>query len=288
MDVKIENNDLVVGVRSKGAELFSVVSAGREYMWSGNPAFWGKTSPVLFPIVGTLKDDNFFIGGNSYTLSRHGFARDAEFDVKQVAKDKAHFTLNSSEDSLKKYPFSFSLTMTYSLQDNFLNVEYTVENKGNNDMFFSLGAHPAFKVPLIDGSAYNDHYLEFNKNETAPKWPISAKGLIELTPVPFLDHTQRINLRKDLFREDAIVLKHLNSNSVSLKSNSHAHGLEFYFDGFPYLGIWAARNADFVCIEPWCGIADSVNHDQDFTKKEGIEKIKPNMSWSRSWKVRFF
>jgi galactose mutarotase-like enzyme len=290
MNIKIENNDLLVNIRSKGAELFSIVSKGTglEYMWSGDPAFWGKTSPVLFPIVGTLKDDKYFIDGNSHTLTRHGFARDAEFDGRQLSSDKAQFTLNSNEDSLKKYPFDFSLKITYALLAKFLVVEYSVENKGKGDMFFSLGAHPAFKVPLINGTLYEDHYLEFNKEETAPRWPISDRGLIKVEPVPFLDRTVRINLNKELFYNDAIVLKHLNSNIISIKATTHSHGLDFHFDGFPFLGLWAARNADFVCIEPWCGIADSVNHNSDFSKKEGIEKIASNASWKRMWKVRLF
>jgi len=290
MDFKLENGELVVKIHSKGAELFSVIAAttGLEYMWSGDAAFWGKTSPVLFPIVGTLKDDTFILDGKSYVLSRHGFARDKEFEVRQPSNDRAVFMLNSNVDSLKKYPFIFSLTITYSLASNFLTVEYLVENKSKEDMFFSLGAHPAFKVPLIDGSKYEDSYLEFNKSEVAPRWPISDKGLIEETPIPFLDRSSRINLNKELFYNDAIVLKDLNSDLVSLMATTHSHGLDFHFDGFSYLGLWAARNADFVCIEPWCGIADSVSHNQDLTKKEGMEKIKPNSTWSRAWKVRFF
>src|SRR5688572_15590098 len=189
MDVTLENKDLAVKVHSKGAELFSVLNkdTGLEYMWSGDPAFWGKTSPVLFPIVGTLKDDKFILNGNTFTLSRHGFARDATFEVKQLAGDKAQFKLMSDESSLKKYPFNFSLTISYSLQADFLHVEYTVENNSKEDMLFSLGAHPAFKVPLTKETAYEDYFLEFNKSETAPRWPISAKGLIEEKPVNFLD-----------------------------------------------------------------------------------------------------
>lgn len=290
MDIRIENERLKVKVHSKGAELFSVVNVGtgKEYMWSGDPAFWSKTSPVLFPIVGTLKDDKYILDGRTYTLSRHGFARDLEFDVQQPANDRAVFTLNSSPDTLEKYPFDFSLTITYSLHENFLNVEYAVGNKSAQDMFFSLGAHPAFKVPLMDGTKYGDNYLEFNQTETSPRWPISDNGLIEENPIPFLVGTSRINLNKELFYKDAIVLKHLKSNVVSLKATTHSHGLDFHFDGFPYLGLWAARNADFVCIEPWCGIADSVGHNQDLTMKEGIEKISPDNLWKRMWKVRFF
>lgn len=290
MDIKLQNSELVVKVRSKGAELFSVVAdaSGLEYMWSGDPTFWGKTSPVLFPIVGTLKDDTFFINGNSYKLSRHGFARDAEFEVEQLSEHSARFILNSDESSLKKYPYVFTLTITYSLHLDSLHVEYTVENKGKGDMFFSLGAHPAFRVPIVNGSTYEDHFLEFNKNEIAPRWPISEKGLIEHTPVSFLENTKRIDLSRKLFYQDAIVLKHLSSDCISLKSNVHSHGLDFYFKDFPFLGLWAARNADFVCIEPWCGIADSVNHNYEFSEKEGIEKIASNESWKRTWRVRPF
>jgi galactose mutarotase-like enzyme len=290
MDVTLENKDLVAKVHSKGAELYSLVNkdSGLEYMWSGDPAFWGKTSPVLFPIVGTLKDDKFIVNENTFTLSRHGFARDATFEVMQLAGDKAQFKLKSDESSLKKYPFDFSLTITYALQADFLHVEYTVENNSKDDMLFSLGAHPAFKVPLTKETVYEDYFLEFNKSETAPRWPISAKGLIEEKPVSFLDDSQRIDLTRELFREDAIVLKHLKSTCISLKSATHSHGLDFYFDGFPYIGLWAARNADFVCIEPWCGIADSVRHDQQLAKKEGIEKIRPESAWSRTWKVRLY
>jgi len=290
MDVTLENKDLITKVHSKGAELFSVFNrnTGLEYLWSADPAFWGKSSPVLFPIVGTLRDDKFIFHGDSYALSRHGFARDASFEIIKRDSDKVRFTLKSDETSLKKYPFNFSLAIMYSLQDNFLQVEYVVENTGKEDMFFSLGAHPAFRVPLVEGTDYEDYYLEFNKKETAPRWPISAKGLIEQKSIPFFDHSDRIDLSKKLFLEDAIVLKHLNSNRISLKSAGHSHGLDFYFDGFPYIGLWAAPNADFVCIEPWCGIADSVSHDQDLTTKEGIEKVGPKSSWSRMWKVGFF
>lgn len=290
MDITIENNNLLVKIHSKGAELFSVFnkSTGLEYMWSGNPAFWGKTSPVLFPIVGTLKEDKFVFDGKSYTLSRHGFARDREFDVNQTANDKVQFILNSDEASLRKYPFSFSLTISYSLVADALHVQYEVENRNNGELYFSLGAHPAFKVPLMSGTTYEDYYLEFNEKETAWRWPISDKGLIEEHPVVFLDNSSRIDLRRELFYEDAIVLKHLRSRVVSLRATTHSHGLDFYFEGFPFIGLWAARNADFVCIEPWCGIADSVTHNQDLTKKEGIERITANATWTRTWKARFF
>ena len=155
-------------------------------------------------------------------------------------------------------------------------------------MYFSIGGHPAFKVPLVNGTTYNDHYLEFSKAENAPRWPIADGGLIKNEPTDFLKNTAKLPLTKDLFKDDALVFKHLRSEMVSIKSTSHTHGLDFYLDGFPYLGIWAAKNADFVCIEPWCGIADRVNHDQHLANKEGIETIQKGEDWSRTWKVKFY
>jgi galactose mutarotase-like enzyme len=140
----------------------------------------------------------------------------------------------------------------------------------------------------VEGKKYEDYHLLFNKNETISRWPISPEGMIMSPPTPLLNNERRINITRELFHHDALVFKRLQSDMVSIKSDGDAHGLDFYFDGFPFLGIWAQKNADFVCIEPWCGIADSVNHDQEFTRKEGIEKIGAGVSWSRVWKVRFY
>lgn len=290
MDVVIENDDLVAGVKSKGAELFSVVNkkTNLEYMWSGDPQFWAKTSPVLFPIVGTLKDNAFLFMDKRYNLDRHGFARDMEFDAAESQSDSVVFTLKNTSILKEKYPFDFQLSLKYTIRENFLHVSYIVQNTGPDAMYFSVGGHPAFKVPLVEGSTYEDHYLQFNKIETAPRWPISSAGLIETNATPFLENTDKIALTKTLFQQDALVLKHLRSDMVSLKSSAHQHGLDFHFEGFPFLGIWAAKNADFVCIGPWCGIADSVKHNQELTSKEGIEVLNTKEVWSKTWKVRFY
>jgi galactose mutarotase-like enzyme len=290
MNTVIENSNLRVAIKSTGAELFSVVNKHTtlEYMWSGNPEFWGKTSPVLFPIVGTLKDNTFLFNKKKYILERHGFARDIEFDITASKKDAVAFALKSTPQSMEKYPFDFELALTYTLHENFLHVNYSVQNNGQEEMYFSIGGHPAFKVPLVDGTRYEDHYLQLNKIENAPRWPIGSGGLIESSPATLLESEDKIHLTKTLFQRDALVLKHLRSDMVSLKSTTHAHGLDFHFEGFPFLGIWAAKNADFVCIEPWCGIADSVTHNQELTSKEGIEKIEAGEFWSRTWKVKFY
>jgi galactose mutarotase-like enzyme len=291
MVISLENDSLLVQIRKKGAELFSVVNKANnlEYIWSGNPAFWGKTSPILFPIVGALKEDTYHYHQKAYKLTRHGFARDSDFDIESTeGTQKVSFLLKSSPETLLKYPFHFELRVTYEVIGFKLQISFAVKNIGNELMHFSIGAHPAFKVPLTSHTNYTDYFLEFNQVESENRWPIDSHGLIESQSVPFLTNARIINLTKELFYQDAIVLKNLKSNIISLKSHRHDHGIDFHFDHFKFLGLWAAKDADFICIEPWCGIADGVMHNQQFTQKEGIEKISPDESWSRTWHVTFF
>ena len=285
----IQNDYLSVEVQAKGAELMSLYNKKEqlEYMWSGDPAFWGKHSPVLFPIIGELKNNTYYYNNKAYQLGRHGFARDMEFTVTEQTTSSIGFSLLSNAGTLQKFPFEFGFDIEYLLQQDWLTVTYKVKNTGNGDMYFSVGGHPAFKVPLVEGADYNDYYLEFNEPELAGRWPISAEGLIETDAEPFLLNTNKLPLRKELFYRDAIVFKNLRSDTVRLRSSKHDKGIEFNFPGFPYLGVWAAKDADFVCIEPWCGIADSVNSNQQLTEKEGINRLAPQGIFERSWGVGF-
>lgn len=286
----IENDILKVSIKTKGAELDSIYNkeTNLEYMWGGDPAFWGKKSPVLFPVVGTLKNDIYYYNHKEYSLSRHGFAREMDFMVTAQTSSSAQFTLQSNEITFSKYPFSFRFDVIYSLKADKLVVNYKITNTGNDRLYFSVGGHPAFKVPLVNDTVYNDYYLEFNKPETTGRWPISKDGLIESSPAPLLNNKNRLSLSKELFYNDALVFKNLVSDKISLRSEKITNGLEFDFAGFPYLGIWAAKNADFVCIEPWCGIADSVTSDQQIVDKEGINKLAVKEIFERSWSVRTF
>src|SRR4051794_250718 len=256
----LQNNILSVAISTKGAELQSIIHKdfGLEYMWSGDPDFWGKKSPVLFPIVGTLKNDSYSYKGISYRLRRHGFARDMEFEVTDKGAGFITFTLNSNEVTLANYPFDFSFSIRYSLENNRLSVSYIVKNTGDKEMLFSVGGHPAFKVPLAEGTSFEDYYLEFNHFEHASRWLLSKDGLIETAATPTIEHTDKLPLTKSLFYEDALVFKNLASRSVFILARKTSHGLKVNFHNFPYLGIWSAKDADFACIEPWCGIADSV------------------------------
>jgi galactose mutarotase-like enzyme len=286
----IENDTLKVGVDAKGAELKSVIHKRHEleYMWSADPAYWAKTSPALFPIVGALKNNSYQYGGKSYSLPRHGFARDKVFKVVEQHTHSIVFSLESDQDSLQVYPFHFKFSIVYTLHNDQLSVAYRVQNRGSEALYFSVGGHPAFKVPLIEGTSYEDYRLNFEKEESAGRWPISKEGLIEKNPEPFFKQTNILPLTKDLFRKDAVVLKHLKSEWVELVSDKTRHGLHFTFSGFPYLGLWAAPGADFLCIEPWCGIADSVDSDQQLTHKEGIMQLPPKEDFEVQWIVRFY
>lgn len=287
---EISNKILTVKISAQGAELQSIVNKENslEYMWSGDPAFWGKKSPVLFPIVGGLKGATYQHQGIAYHLGRHGFAREREFTISSHSEDTIRFSLVSDETTKEVYPFDFVFSIEYSLKNNQLTVKYHVENIGFENLLFSVGAHPAFKVPLVDGTTYEDYQLIFSEKENVGIYPLSPEGLIEKDTIPFLNNSNSIPLNKELFAKDALVFKHLKSNYIGILNNKNAHGLKLHFTNFPFMGIWAAKSANFVCIEPWCGIADSVDASGELSDKEGINKLSPNQSFERAWSVEVF
>lgn len=283
----IESPLIKAVIHPKGAELTSLVhkELGQEYMWGGDPAFWGKHSPVLFPIVGTVKNNQYRYKDQAYALSRHGFARDQQFAVESQSIDAITFLLKNHEDTLKVFPFAFEFRIRYTALGNSLAVTYEVTNPGHEEMYFSVGGHPAFSIPLTADTNYEDYYLLFDQTEEVPRWPISPEGLIDTTPQPLLQNTNRLPLTKALFHKDAVVLKGLKSSRISLRSDKTERGLDMDFPGFPFFGIWAAKDADFVCLEPWCGIADGVGADQQLTTKEGINKLGAKEVFTRTWTV---
>jgi galactose mutarotase-like enzyme len=283
----LRNQFITASINPKGAELVSLIhyQSHTEYIWGANPAFWAKSSPVLFPIVGSLKNNTYRFEEQEYTLPRHGFARDKEFTVEQHTDNQTIFLLKSDEETLKIYPFHFEFRLIYTLQDSSLAVTYSVKNTGVSPMYFSVGGHPAFAVPLVENTQYEDYYLMFNQTEDFKRWELTTDGLIQTQSVDFLNNTNKIPLSKELFHQDAIVFKNLQSDKVTLKSDKTKHQLTFDFQGFPFLGIWAAKNADFVCIEPWCGIADAANHNQELTQKEGIICLPTNAKFEKTWRV---
>jgi galactose mutarotase-like enzyme len=274
--ITLENEWLSASIHPKGAELQSLYrkDLNLNYLWRGDPAFWGKHSPLLFPIVGELKDNTYQFEGKDYHLPRHGFARDRTFEYATRNSQEALFTLQDDPSTLEVYPFPFLLEVHYSLKGYGLEVTYVVHNPGEAPMYFCIGGHPAFAVPLVEGQAYDAYQLTFSEEETKP--------------TPFLNHQKTLALSAGLFAEDALVFKGLRSDQVTLGSPLTSHGLHFHIQGWPYLGVWAAPNAPFVCIEPWQGHADDVDTDQQLIHKEGIIRLEAGDRWEKSWKVDLF
>lgn len=287
--ITLQNDYISASISPKGAELQSLKSmlTGMEYMWSGDAAYWGKHSPVLFPIVGSVKDDTYYYNNKKYSLPRHGFAREKEFLADKISNTQVVFTLQQSPETLAVYPFDFTLKLRYKLDGPKLSCTYEVENPSENDLLFSVGAHPAFAVPMVKGSNYTDYYLQFSEPETLNRWKL-YNGLVETHSEVIETIKGRMALNPTLFYEDAIVLKHLQSNQITLASHVHAHGIHFNFNGFPFFGIWAAKDAPFLCLEPWCGITDSVSSNQQLVDKEGIITLGTNENWERTWSVECF
>lgn len=288
--ITISNNCLEVSIAEAGAELQSIFNkvTGLEYMWNGDLKFWGKKSPVLFPVIGGLKNSSFQYKDVTYTLGRHGFAREMVFEVENQTENSATFVLQTSDATLSVYPFHFKFSIIYTVKENTLETSYLVENTGNELMYFSVGAHPAFKVPLVDGDVFSDSYLSFSEVENASVYPLVDSIVVATKPVPFFKNTKELPLTKELFYNDALIFKDLKSTAISILNKNNNHGLQVSYPDFPFMGIWSAKDADFVCIEPWCGVADPENTTGLLQEKEGINKLAPNESFERSWRVETF
>lgn len=286
----LENEYLKASFALKGAELQSLINKENDvnYLWSGDPAIWAKFSPVLFPVVGGLKDDTYYFEQTAYHLPRHGFAREMDFEAIQVSDTELVLKLHHNADTLKKYPFEFLLQLRYCLKGPALSCTYEVSNPSSDrPLLFSLGAHPAFSVPLKNNLLYGDYFLEFN-NDQALLYHKISDNLIEEETVKLPLTDGRLHLKHELFYNDALVMKSLKSNCISIRTEKDQSGIHFKFKDFPFFGIWAAKNANFVCLEPWCGIADGIRHQQDLTTKEGIVRLAPLDRWTRSWEVTCF
>lgn len=280
MRTTLDNGTLTATIDSKGAELISLRDAsGREYMWEGNPDFWGKHSPVLFPIVGTLKDNRFLFDGKEYSLPRHGFARDREFTIEEKTAHRVVFLLESDAASMENYPFPFQFRLVYTLSGSSLGLEYNVRNTGNGTMWFSVGGHPAFALPgdfasyemVMETPEVLDYYLLENDLLSG------ATGMVDAG-------NGTIPLDYALFENDALVFKTTHSKKIRLQTDGRSF-LEIDFQDFPHLGIWTKPGAPFICIEPWFGYADTTQVSGKLEEKEGVLSLSAHSAFSASFQI---
>ncbi|MFD2246118.1 aldose 1-epimerase family protein [Pontibacter ruber] len=284
----IENDNFKVGVESKGAELHHFIKKDEnlELIWQADPAIWGSHAPNLFPIVGELPDQQYTFQDKTYQMKRHGFARHKEFKVVDNEKDKVVFELNYDDETLEQFPFKFALLVAYKLEGNRLGVSYLVRNEDDKAMYFSVGGHPGFNVPFYPGENYDDYYLEFENRETVSRYLLNDAGLLNGDTERVLENTHLLPLRHSYFEKDAIVLKDLTSEKVTLGSRTNPLRIEVSFPGFPFLGIWAKPGpSPYLCIEPWCGIAGRAGESGKLEEKEGINMLGPKLSFERTFTI---
>ncbi|PWA10640.1 aldose epimerase [Flavobacterium laiguense] len=280
MITTIKNSDLTAVIKHFGAELCSLKdNSNTEYIWGGNPEFWGKHSPILFPIVGTLKNNSYQYNGKDYQLSRHGFSREMNFELIDKQENSATFSLTSTDETLQRYPFDFELFLIYTLENTSLKIEYKVINKGKSKMPFSIGAHPAFDLP----NNFENYSLEF-ENSAPLTFHLLEEGLISNTTEQIQLDKKQLQLNYKLFENDALVFKKLPSKSITILENSKPI-LKVSYEDFPDLGIWTPPNAPFICIEPWFGYSDTVDTFGNLFKKEGIQVLDSNETFKSRFSI---
>jgi galactose mutarotase-like enzyme len=282
---RMTNGAITAVVRALGAELCSLQGEdGHEFLWQAGPA-WPRHSPVLFPIVGRLANDTYSHDGQSYRLTQHGFARDRRFTWGPRTETSCVLRLEDDPESLTRYPFPFRLELAYELEPDGVTLRYTLANPGAGVLPAALGAHPAFNWPITSGVAREEHELRFARSETAPIHGVSG-GLLTAAvhASPVVDRV--LELRPELFADDALVFTTLSSRSVRF-SGHDTPVIEMSWEGFEQLGVWSKpTGADFLCIEPWHGYASPEGFTGDLAEKPGMMLLPPGTQRELQWTVR--
>lgn len=290
MIYEISNFNLTVSIRETGGEVLSIKNrSGSEYIWQGDPNHWGGHSPVLFPICGSLRDNQARLrNGKTVKLPRHGFARKMPFTCDFAGEGKAQFSLLSNEETLKSYPFPFSLVIHYELSGSSMETRYIVTNTGEEDMPFFIGGHPGFRCPMDGAAAFEDYQIKFEHEETcAIPTPVTETGLIDMSRRKNLLKKQKtLGLTRGLFEEDAIVLDDLQSRRVKLIHKNQTHGIELEFFDFPYLVLWSTPGGDFVAIEPWSGLSTCSDEGDLLEEKRNTMILHPGESRTYRYKIK--
>ena len=283
----IENEFLKASFKSRCGELASLINknSGLEHMWQANQSIWGWHAPILFPIVGGLKNDILHIEDESFTMGRHGFFRNTTPEVEEHSERHIVFLLKSSELTRPLYPYEFEFRLHFELNGMSLLQRFIVTNTDSKPIYFALGGHPGFNVPFYESESYSDYYLEFEHSEQLHRQLLNEDGLFNGKTEQVKTDENTLPLSYDLFANDAMVFKEIKSRIVTIRSRKHERSLTVSFPNFPYLGLWAKHKANFVCIEPWIGCADSVDGHKHIRDKELVQDISSNESFSAEFTI---
>lgn len=287
---KIENEFLVVEVCDHGAELSRIYDKKnkREVLWDANPDFWARHAPILFPNVGKHYLNEYHYNGEVYQTSQHGFARDCEFELVEQTKNKITHILKATKQTKEVYPFDFELEVTHTLKGNDIFVGWTVRNVGENPLYFTIGGHPAFCVPVLKGTKQSDYYLKFEKTDN-----VSYYLLDEETGTAITDEVLELSLDNgfskvtdDMFEKDALIFVDDEVTKATICLPDKTPYVSVTAEGFPNYGIWAAKNhAPFICLEPWFGRCDNKGYTGEMSEKPGIQTTLPKEDWSASYVI---
>ena len=284
---QISNGRITIQVDSMGAELRSLkeISSGREYMWNADPRYWKRTSPVLFPLVGGVKGGVYRVGGTQYPMSQHGFARDTEFRLKSQVAHEIWFSLESDEETMKRYPYPFVLEIGYELSDTAVCVKWRVRNPAKDTLYFSIGGHPAFLCPIREGTKQSDYMLRFDAREEIAA-SVLEHGLVSGEKAVYRLRDGILPVTERLFDRDALVIEHDQAHSVSLVTPEGKDYLTVAFDA-PLFGVWSPpkKGAPFICIEPWYGRCDSADFDGEWREREWIQALGAGKTFSADYRI---
>ena len=287
--ISLQNELLKININKIGAELCEISSTknGTQFMWNADPEVWANYAPNLFPIIGMLKNESYYFEGDEFKLSKHGFVRNnRNFQIVEVSENSVCVKLTYDEDLLKIYPFLFEYLVVYRLRENELSITYKVVNLDSKPIYFSVGGHPAFKCPVFENEIYNDYQLAFESEEHTKTHLLDLQsGLVTDKTDAVFDTLTTIQLRHDLFNHDALIFKDLKSRRIRLNSQVKGTILTVHFEDFPFLGLWAKPNANYICIEPWLGIADNIHSNQQITDKEGIIKLDEDQEFEATYAI---
>ena len=290
MEITLRKQHMKAVVTTKGGELIYLEDEqGRNYIWNGDPAYWFGRNPLLFPIVGNLKDGKILMDGHEYHMNRHGFARDQEFTVIQQGEDFVIMELVSNDETLHRYPRCFSLQVKHELHHDGFTTSFKVTNKDHKSMPFCIGAHTAFHCPINEGESFEDYQIVFDQEETAYPIRLNDEGLVQgPSSHLMLDHERIMTLDYDVFAKvDTVIFRNLKSTGVGLYHKENGQGVHMSFEGFPMMAFWTKgkEKAPFICIEPWHGCAALEDETGLFEDKEACLILESGKSKELRYKV---